>query len=126
MSLRQWKAAVVQSEPCWFDKKKSVEKTLMLIDEAADNGASLVAFPEVWIPGYPNYIWTGNFKQNKKQNGNYINNSISAYGPEMIEIRKLAARRGIFVGLGFSELDKSSCYMSQVLISDEGEVLIHR
>ncbi|CDK27156.1 unnamed protein product [Kuraishia capsulata CBS 1993] len=126
MSVRQWKAAVVQSEPCWFDKDKSLEKTLMLINEAADNGAALVAFPEVWIPGYPNYIWTGNFEQNKGLNRKYIKNSISAFGPEMMTIRELAAQRGIFVGLGFSELDKSSIYLSQILISDEGEVLMHR
>ena len=28
-----------------------------LIDEAAANGAQLIAFPETWIPGYPWFLW---------------------------------------------------------------------
>lgn len=51
------KAAVVQAEPVWFDLAKTVEKTCKLIKEAASNGAQIVAFPELWLPGYPTWIW---------------------------------------------------------------------
>lgn len=51
------RVAVVQAEPVYFDLEGSVEKTIKLISEAASKSAKLVAFPEVWIPGYPSWIW---------------------------------------------------------------------
>jgi nitrilase len=51
------KVAVTQAEPVWLDLDATVEKTCLLISEAAKNGAELIAFPECWIPGYPAWIW---------------------------------------------------------------------
>jgi len=51
------KVAVTQHEPIWFDLAATVDKTCRLIEEAASNGAKLIAFPEVWICGYPAWIW---------------------------------------------------------------------
>ncbi|XPS67966.1 hypothetical protein M3J09_000266 [Ascochyta lentis] len=50
------KVAVTQHEPVWFDLQATVDKTCRLIEEASSNGAQLVAFPEVWITGYPAWI----------------------------------------------------------------------
>lgn len=47
------KVAAIQAEPCWNDLKGSVAKTTKLIQEAASNGAKVVGFPEIFIPGYP-------------------------------------------------------------------------
>ena len=51
------RVAVTQAEPVWLDLEKTVAKTCKLIKEAAENGAQLVTFPEVWIPGYPAWVW---------------------------------------------------------------------
>jgi nitrilase len=51
------RVAVTQAEPEWLDLPKCVTKTCKLIEEAAEGGAQLVAFPECWIPGYPAWIW---------------------------------------------------------------------
>lgn len=51
------RVAVTQAEPAWLDLAGSVAKTCKLIDDAASNGAQVVAFPECFIPGYPTYIW---------------------------------------------------------------------
>ena len=51
------KVAVTQHEPVWFDLAATVDKTCRLIAEAASNGAKLIAFPEVWLCGYPAWIW---------------------------------------------------------------------
>jgi len=52
------KVAVTQQEPLWFDLAGTVDKACRLIEEAATNGAKLIAFPEVWITGYPMWIWS--------------------------------------------------------------------
>ena len=51
------RVAVTQAEPVWLDLDATVDKTCKLIEEAALNGAKLIAFPECWIPGYPSWIW---------------------------------------------------------------------
>lgn len=51
------KVAVTQQEPLWLDLAGTVDKTCRLIEEAASNGAKLVAFPEVFIAGYPMWVW---------------------------------------------------------------------
>lgn len=57
MPSRVLPVAVTQAEPEWFDLQGTVDKTNRLIAEAASNGAKLISFPEVWIPGYPGWIW---------------------------------------------------------------------
>ena len=45
------KIAVVQAEPVMFDKDACLEKALALIAEASEQGAELIVFPELFIPG---------------------------------------------------------------------------
>lgn len=47
------KVAAIQAEPAWNDLQGGVTKSISLIQEAAKNGANVVGFPEVFIPGYP-------------------------------------------------------------------------
>ncbi|KEZ40122.1 Cyanide hydratase [Scedosporium apiospermum] len=126
MSIRQWKAAVCQSEPCWFDKVAAIEKSIRLIREAKQNGASLIAFSEVWVPGYPNFLWSGNYAENLPLVQKYMANSISAYGDEMLQIRQAAAENKIYVSFGFSERAGHSLYLAQMFIGPDGNVLLHR
>lgn len=80
--------AVVQAEPVLFDKDACLEKAIGLIRESADNGAELIVFPELFIPGYPygmNFGFTtgsrtGAGREDWKR---YYDNSILADGPEM-------------------------------------------
>ena len=47
----KFKAAAVQASPVFLDLDKTVDKSIALIKESAANGASLIAFPETFIPG---------------------------------------------------------------------------
>lgn len=47
------KIAAIQAEPVWQDLEGGVNKSIALIEEAAKQGANVVGFPEVFIPGYP-------------------------------------------------------------------------
>lgn len=45
----KFRAAAVQAAPVYLNLEATVEKSCDLIDEAASNGAKLVAFPEFYL-----------------------------------------------------------------------------
>ncbi|KAF0323536.1 hypothetical protein GQ607_009217 [Colletotrichum asianum] len=120
------KVAVVQAEPCWFDVEAATVKTCGLINEAGANGAKLVAFPELWIPGYPNFIHAKAAKETMDYNLKYYRNSIDVRSEHMERICMAARNASIMVVVGISERDKGSLYMAQTFIGPDGDVLLPR
>ena len=51
-------AAAVQAAPVFLNTAATLDKVEALAHEAARNGAQLIAFPEVFVPGYPYWSWT--------------------------------------------------------------------
>ncbi|KAF3355828.1 hypothetical protein VdG1_06566 [Verticillium dahliae VDG1] len=112
MPITKYKAAAsneVTSEPRWFDLEAGVQKTINFINEAGQAGCKLVAFPEVWIPGYPYWMWKVTYLQSLPMLKRYRENSLR-----------------VFVSMGFSELDHATLYLAQVLITPTGAIANHR
>lgn len=104
--------AIVQAAPVMFNKDACLQKALRLIEEAAKNGAELIVFPELFLPGYPYGMTFGYTVGSRKESGRedwkvYYDNSILADGEEMrqlidcakalerlSQLRILRARRG--------------------------------
>lgn len=53
LKLPRFRAAAVQASPVYLNAGATVGKAASLVREAAANAAKLVAFPEVFVPGYP-------------------------------------------------------------------------
>src|SRR5687768_11207414 len=49
--------AAVQATPVFLDRDATAQKSCELIAKAAANGARLIAFPETFIPTYPDWVW---------------------------------------------------------------------
>ncbi|KAK7025027.1 putative nitrilase [Favolaschia claudopus] len=118
------KVAAIQAEPVWFDLQSGVKKACALIREAASNGAELVGFPESFIPGYPMAIWAQPF--NPAYLAKYQKNCLSVQSSEFQELLEATKEAGIWVVIGFCELDGGSMYAAQVVINSEGVVVLHR
>ena len=125
--------AVVQATPVMFQKEKCVEKVLKLMEECAANGAQLIVFPELFIPGYPYGMTYGSTVGSRNQAGRedwkvYYDNSILAKGTEMQQIIDCAKRLGVYVSIGYSGRDEvtATLYNSNMMISPQGEALNHR
>jgi nitrilase len=49
--------AAVQAAPVLLDRDATIGKVIALAEKAAAEGARLVAFPEAFVPGYPDWVW---------------------------------------------------------------------
>ena len=49
--------AAVQATPVILDADATIDKTIDLLGEAADGGATLVVFPECFVSVYPSGAW---------------------------------------------------------------------
>lgn len=127
------KVAVVQAAPIMFDKDKSLKKVLLNIEECAKDGAELIVFPELFIPGYP-YGMTFGFTVGKREEDGrkdwkiYYDNSIFADGEEMQQIVDLAVKHQVYVSIGYSEKDETTAtlYNSNMMIAPDGTKKNHR
>lgn len=125
--------AVIQAAPVMFDKDACLQKALRLIAEAAEGGAELAVFPELFIPGYPYGMTFGFTVGSRTEPGRtdwkrYYDNSITADGPEAMQLRDAAAKAGLFLSIGYSERDAvtGTLYNSNLMISPDGEIMNHR
>lgn len=125
--------AVVQARPVMFNKTECVRKALRLIDECASNGAELIVFPELFIPGYPYGMTFGFTVGSRNEAGRkdwkmYYDNSILADGEEMRAIAESAVKNAVYISIGYSERDAvtGTLYNSNMMISPAGQLLNHR
>ncbi|MGH7323013.1 MAG: carbon-nitrogen hydrolase family protein [Candidatus Rokuibacteriota bacterium] len=123
-----YKVAAAHVAPVFLDLAKSVEKTCALVEEAARNGAQLVAFPETYIPAFP--VWSS--LQAPIYSHDFFKalaaNALRCPGPELDRVAAVARRAGVFVSLGFNELSPASVgclWNANILIGDDGAVLNH-
>lgn len=126
--------AAVQAAAVFPDREKTVDKAIRYIEEAADKGAVIIGLPEVFIPGLPN-MWYAAKKSNPlERHGQmfkeYVRNSVKIPSPATDRLCAAARKAHACVVVGMAEQDSlypGTLYMSQLIISDGGEILgVHR
>jgi aliphatic nitrilase len=126
LKLPRFKAAAVQASPVYLNAGATAEKAASLVREAAANGAKLVAFPEVFVPGYPYWNWitdpvTGSAWFEKLDKA-----SVLVPGPEIDLVRKAAQASECYVVLGVNErspVSLGTIYNTLVFIGPDGGLL---
>lgn len=124
------KVAAVQKPPVFLNKEKTIESACGFIKEAAKKGARLIVFPEAFISGYPDWVWTVPPSQRKQINELYLNflESAVVIGEKSLEpLLKTVKENGVYVAMGInernSEASNSSVFNTLVYISPEGNIL---
>ncbi|MGF6645946.1 MULTISPECIES: carbon-nitrogen hydrolase family protein [Paraburkholderia] len=126
LNLTQFKAAAVQAAPVFLDTDATVDKVCGLIREAADNGARLVAFPEVFVAGYPYWNWVMSPVEGSPWFEKLCRSAIEIPGPEIRRIAGAAKANHINVVIGVNERSRmgiGTLYNTLVTINDEGRIL---
>lgn len=102
-----------------FDLDAGLAAAESIVAEAVAAVFRLVAFPELWLPGFINGVTDhppADFQT-------YVDASIEVGTESWGRLLAIAGRHGVHVSTGFSERRGNSLFMSQVLIGPGGEVL---
>jgi nitrilase len=130
------RVAIAQAAPVYHNKAASLAKALELIQRAASQGATLIAFGETWIPGYP--VWLDicpnaalwNHEPTKEVFAELRENSIAIDGPEVAQMSKIARELQIGIVIGINERveqgpGSKTLYNSLLTFSPDGRLANH-
>lgn len=125
------KAAVIQKPPILLDREKTVDRALQAIHESASEGASLLVFPEAYIPGYPTWVWRlkpgGDMALASEIHARLRRNAVDLAGNDLAPLREAAAKHGATVVVGLHEVDSrfsgTTLFNSVVVIGPDGALL---
>lgn len=136
MRSRKTKVAIAQARAEYLDLKKSTDKAVALIRQAASKGAKLVAMGETWLPGYPAWLdrcpdaafW--NHAPVKEVFARLRENSISVHSPELKRIAEAARKGKISVVIGANERvnrgpGNGTLFNSIFIFDQDGRLAMH-
>ena len=125
------RVAVVQHPPVTLDRRKTLDRGVKLLEEAAGHGARLISFPEAWVPGYPEWLWrlrpADDFELTSEIHGRLVENAVDLEAGDLKPIQSAARRLKVTVSVGIHERDgefsRGTLYNTVVVIGPTGEVL---
>ena len=109
MGAAPFVVGVVQRPPVLLDREATLSRAVDAVHEATDAGASLVVFPEAFVPGYPAWIWDlkpgADYGLSSELHARLLANSVDLATDELASLRDAAAARGVSVVVGVHERD---------------------
>ena len=125
------KIAIIQESPVLLDRKKTIEKAVQLIEQAASAGAELAVFPEAYISGYPAWIWRlrpgGDWGLSQELHSRLLDSAVDIDAGDLKPLCDSAKKNKITIVCGLNERDgklsKATLYNTAVIIGDDGNIL---
>ncbi len=125
------RVAVIQQPPVTLHRDRTLERGVELMEQAAAKGASLISFPETWIPGYPEWLWRlrpgDDYDLTSRIHRRLIENSVDLKAGDLKPLQTAARRLKVTVSVGIHERDgeysRGTLYNTVVLIGPDGTVL---
>lgn len=127
------RVAVIQKPPVMLHRDATIAAILDAIDEAASAGATLLVFPEAYIPGYPTWIWRlkpgGDMALSSVLHARLRENAVDLDADHLAPLQDAAARHSLTLVVGINEIDRrysgTTLFNSVVVIGPEGSLLNH-
>lgn len=115
--------AAVQATPIFLDREATVEKVGRLTKEAAGGGSALVAFPEAFVPTYPDWVWRTTPWADADWYARFADQSVDVPGPACDALGKVAAEHGVYLAIGVNERDGGTIYNTLLYFGPDGALL---
>jgi nitrilase len=123
----EFKLAAIQASPIHFDREASTEKACRLIEEAGAKGATIAAFGETWLPGYPFFVWgAGSGRLPWRAAAEYMANAVEIPSATTERLCEAACRANVDVVIGVVERDgqtQGTVYCTLLCIANDGRIL---
>jgi nitrilase len=125
MTFNKFKAAAVQTSPVFLNAEKTIDKAITFIKEAAENGSQLIAFPEVFVSGYPYWNWIMTPVQGSKWYEKLYKSAITADSSEVKRLCDAAKEFNIHIVIGINEKGTSygEIYNTNLIIDNNGNLI---
>lgn len=125
MTFPNFKAAAVQTSPVFLNVEKTVDKAISFIKEAHEHGAQLIAFPEVFIAGYPYWNWIMTPVQGSKWYEQLYRNSVAVTDESMKPLFQAAKDLNMHIVIGINERGDSygEIYNTNLIIDNRGTLI---
>lgn len=125
------KVAVIQKPPVLLDRDKTIAQALASIDEAAGAGATLLVFPEAYIPGYPTWIWRlkpgGDMALSNDLHAALRRNAVDLNRDDLRPLQAAASKHAVTIVMGMNEIDSrfsgTTLFNTVVVIGADGTLL---
>ena len=125
------RVAVVQHPSVALHRDRTLKRGVSLLEEAAGRGARLVAFPETWVPGYPEWLWRlrpgDDYDLTAEIHERLLENAVDLAAGQLKPLQAAARRLKVTVAIGVHERDgkysRATLYNTIVLIGPDGEIL---
>jgi predicted amidohydrolase len=120
--------AAIQAAPVHYNKSASTEKACRLIKKAGAGGATIAAFGETWLSGYPTFCYGQHGPLFFEAHAEYLANAVDIPGPETEALAAAARDAGIDVVIGVAEREtatQGSVYCTLLFIGRDGTLLGH-
>ncbi len=115
--------AAVQASPVFLDRDATVEKTCTLVSAAAAHGASLVLFPETFIPTYPDWVWRMAAWSDERFVRRLYDEAVTVGSPATDRIAQAAREAAAYVAVGVNELDGGTLYNTLLYFAPDGTIV---
>ena len=127
------RVACVQAEPVILDREATLDKLAVLTAEAKAAGASLVVFPETFLPAYPSSAWAKYLAgwADPRAKGSFAmlaRESVEVPGPAADRLGEIARDNEVWLVTGVNERDPGNpgtLYNALLYHSPEGELAVH-
>jgi nitrilase len=125
-----FKIAAVQAAPVFLNRDATVEKACSLIAEAGRENARIIAFPESFIPTYPDWVWAvppGREKILSQLYAELLANSVEIPSVVTKRLGEAARQAGAYVIMGVTERDTeasgATLYNSLIYLDPQGNIM---
>ncbi len=125
-----FRVAAVQATPVFLDREATVDKACELIATAGREGARLIAFPESFIPTYPDWVWAvppGEEGLLSELYAELLDQAVTIPDAATDKLCRAAKSAGAYVVMGISERNAeasgASMYNTLLYVGAQGNIL---
>src|SRR5438477_3240459 len=122
------RVAAVQAAPVFLDREATIAKAAVLLNQAANNGAQLVVFPESFVPCYPVWLWGGRADVEADAFARLYANAVDVPGAATAQLSEAARRANVALAIGVTEREstygRGTLYNTLLVFDSNGELVL--